>query len=261
MIEELKRRFDHWRMNPRRWDPRYVVSSSKAVAAQYARELHGIRERSHLLDPPIAAEYVELLRDAEFRGSVEEARRYTLQDVARLANIWTLVKGLGPGTYLEAGSYRGGTALHICNAMPQEGSRFYCVDPFESGGYESQQGWEQSLKMTEFMDTSHAAVVQLLARKPFAHAIQGFFPAAVEPLDLTEIVFCHLDVNMYDATRKSLEYLAPRLARRGAILVDDYGHKDGPGVKTAVDEFVAAHPEFMAVPMFPIQMLLLPCRV
>lgn len=257
-MSEFKKRFANWKANPRRWDPQYIASSCRAIAAKHMRDLRAGSERTKLLVPPIQAEYVELLYDVEFRRSVEEAMPHTMQDVARLANLWTAVKMAGPGTYLEAGSFLGGTALHICNAMPQVGSQFYCVDPFESGGYEVMQDWEQHFQSNTFTETKYAKVEKLLAHKPFAKAIQGFFPAAAEPLDLQSIAFCHLDVNMYDATRKSLEYVAPRLAPRSLIVADDYGHKDSPGVKFAVDEFVAAHSEFLAIPMFPIQMLLLP---
>jgi len=55
-----------------------------------------------------------------------------------------------------------------------------------------------------------------------------------------------------------LEYLAPRLAARSLILVDDVDHLETPGVNKAVAEFLASHPSFLLLPMFPTQAILLP---
>jgi hypothetical protein len=88
--------------------------------------------------------------------------------------------------------------------------------------------------------------------------IQGFFPQAAEPFDLHNIAFCHLDVDLFDATLKSLNYLAPRLAPSSAILVDDLDHTETPGVRKAVHQFLAENPSFLIIELFPCQGLLLP---
>ena len=49
-------------------------------------------------------------------------------------------------------------------------------------------------------------VVRLLSCKPNAKVIQGFFPAAADGLELHGIAFCHLDIDVYEATKNSLEY-------------------------------------------------------
>ena len=256
-MSTMGQRWANWRANPRRWRPGYIVRSMIGIARHNMRAAETPKGRAALMQPEIESEYVELLLDAEFRRSVDEVKAHSCQDVARLANLWTTVKRAGAGTFLEVGSYRGGTALHICNAMPQQGSRFYCVDPFEDGGYESKNEWERGHETTSFMDTSFEAVKRLLAGKPFATVVRGYFPAAAEPLDLRGIVFCHLDVNMQDATRRCLEYLAPRMDARGVILVDDVGHSECPGVAMAVEEFLASHGTWRAIPMFPCQAVLL----
>ncbi|MGB7547412.1 MAG: class I SAM-dependent methyltransferase [Terracidiphilus sp.] len=209
-----------------------------------------------MLTPAIEAEYVDILFDPKFRSSVAQVKDFTCLDIARLANLWTLVRMAGPGVFLEIGSYKGGTALHICNAMEDPDALFYCFDPFETGGFERIGDCDQAFKPTDFMDTQYAAVVKLLSSKPRAKAVQGFFPAAAEDFDLRNIAFCHLDVDTYEATRNSLEYLAPRMAPRGLIVLDDVDHRETPGVRKAMTEFVAARPSFLAIPMFPVQAVL-----
>ena len=142
--------------------------------------------------------------------------------------------------------------------MGSRDSAFYCFDPFENGGFEKLTDCDAAFEPDDFRDTQYEAVVKLLSSKPNAKVIQGFFPAVAEGLCLQEIAFGHLDVDTYEATKDSLEYLAPRLAIRGLLVLDDLGHRETPGVKKALDEFVAKHPSFVAIPMFPCQAVLLP---
>ncbi len=257
MIGDIRYRLSRWRANPRKWDISYIASRVLGLAGAAFNSEKATDLNANLLVPPIESEYIEILFDPKFRDSVLQVKDFTCLDFARLANIWMLVKMAGPGVFLEVGSYRGGTALHICNAMEQAGSPFYCFDPFETGGFEKMNEWENTFKPTDFMDTLYESVVKLLSSQPFAKAVRGFFPKAAEDLNLRDIAFCHLDVDMYDATMRSLEFLTPRLAKRGLIVIDDFGHRETPGVSKAVSEFVAAHPAFLAIPMFPCQAVLL----
>ncbi|MEM4331709.1 MAG: TylF/MycF/NovP-related O-methyltransferase [Candidatus Micrarchaeia archaeon] len=47
----------------------------------------------------------------------------------------------------------------------------------------------------------------------------------------------HLDVDVYEPTRFSLNFFKDKLQPGGIIIVDDYGFTTCPGVKKAVDEF------------------------
>jgi hypothetical protein len=253
----VKQHLLNWKANPRRWEINYVGSRLRdLVAAQFAKTQASTGEE--LLVPPIEAEYVDILFDPEFRRSVDQVKDYTCLDVARLANLWTSVRMSGPGIFIEAGSYKGGTALHICNAMQPTDQPFYCFDPFEKGGFEQLGECDAAFSATDFTDTRYEAVVSLLSAKPNAKAIQGFFPAAAEGLSLRDIAFCHLDVDTYNATKASLEYLAPRLAARALVVLDDFDHRETPGVRKALMEFLANYPGFFAIPMFPCQAALVP---
>ena len=78
-------------------------------------------------------------------------------------------------------------------------------------------------------------------------------------MNLDNIAFCHLDVDIYEATRDSLEFIAHRLAPRGLIVLDDVGSRRNlQGVQQAMTDFLADHPTFLAFPMFPCQAVLLP---
>jgi O-methyltransferase len=257
MFSSLKQHLVRWRANPRRFELGYVASRTIGVTQAHLARKKDVR-RDYKLEPPIENEYISMLSDPDFKRSVAEVRDYTCLDLVRLANLWMLAKMAGTGTFLEVGSFRGGTALHICNAMEGRDTPFFSIDPFETGGFENLIDCDRAWKSSDFTNTHYDSVCALLANKSFAKVIRGFFPAAAKQLDLDNIAFCHLDVDIYNATLESLEYLAPRLAPKGVIVVDDTGHNETPGVDLAVRDFVAANPAFLVVPMFPCQSVLMP---
>ena len=55
--------------------------------------------------------------------------------------------------------------------------------------------------------------------------------------------FVHVDVDLFDATRDTLEFFYPRLVAGGILLCDDYGFTSCPGAKKAMDDFFSDKPE------------------
>lgn len=256
MVGALRKHYANWTANPRRMNISYILQRVSAiVSAPFRREAP-----SRQLDPPLDPGYVAVLCNKAFRRSVTQAKDFSELDEGRLGNLWSLAGLVGPGIFLEVGTFRGGTALHICNAIDfyQLETRFYCFDPFELGGFQDIGETDKGLKVADFTGVNRKDVERLLSPKPYAQIIQGYFPTAAEGMELREIAYCHLDVDTYEATYKSLEYLAPRLARRSLIVLDDVGHVGIYGVDRALREFVESHPEFLWLPLFPCQAVLLP---
>jgi hypothetical protein len=54
-----------------------------------------------------------------------------------------------------------------------------------------------------------------------------------------QISLLRLDTDWYESTRHELQHLYPRLARRGVLIIDDYGHWQG--ARQATDEYLAEH--------------------
>jgi hypothetical protein len=240
-----------WQLNSRRWDPLHLLGTP-------LRRRRFAAERRRLLQPPVDTGNVEVLHNPAYQASIAQARFHTLLDHPRLANLWNYAQLVGPGAFLEVGSLRGGSALHLCHAIAAGATPrpFHCFDPFETGGFTALTPDDELFRLDDFLDTSYARVRQLLAPFPFAHVHRGFFPAAAENLNLGPIALCHLDVDVYLATSESLAWLRTRLAPRSAILVDDVNRRCR-GVDRALAEFTAAFPEFLLLPLFPSQGLLL----
>jgi predicted O-methyltransferase YrrM len=55
----------------------------------------------------------------------------------------------------------------------------------------------------------------------------------------------HIDVDLYNPTKDSLEFFCPRLRPGGIIVCDDYGFSSCPGATAACNEFLADKPEKM----------------
>jgi O-methyltransferase len=210
------------------------------------------------LYPPISGQDLLILKDVDFQKSVAAVEKHTLLDVARLANLWNLVRLTGPGKILEVGTFRGGGALHISNACPER--EIFVFDSFE--GFRSLKPGLDDIFGAEWFKDASVEVVQSLFR-PFernVRVVKGFFPDSAAGIDLESVSFCHLDVDVYEATRDALFFLADRLAPRSLIVLDDF-QRGAHGLDQAVKEFLAVRSEFIALPMFPGQAVVLSCKL
>src|SRR5215469_12358216 len=94
MLGSLLSTYSRWRHHPKRWDVSFI---SAAMSRRY-------RARRQW---PVNTTNVSILSDQQFRKSVAQVEAYTMLDVARLANLWSLANLAGPGIFLEVGSYKG----------------------------------------------------------------------------------------------------------------------------------------------------------
>jgi O-methyltransferase len=159
-----------------------------------------------------------------------------------------------PGDVAECGVFKGGSLCAIALYMRESGIAKH------SFGLDSFQGFDQSVRKdiqlggsanTEkriggFDGTSIAHVRGKLARLGLLDAvtlIPGYFAETLETLPAASFSFVHLDCDIYDSYRQSLNFFYPRMSNRGIILLDEYNDPPWPGCKLAVDEFLADKPE------------------
>ncbi len=144
--------------------------------------------------------------------------------------------GKALGDIAEVGVYKGGSARLMCEARGKR--TLYLFDTFAG------------LPNTDFLDARFAggqyaasfeAVRNYLAAFPDVHIYKGLFPQTGGPIQDKRFSFVHLDVDLYQPTRSSLEFFYPRLNSGGMFLIHDYLWADG--VRKAVQEFFANRPE------------------
>lgn len=194
--------------------------------------------------------------DRSFQSSVDEVSHLTLLDTARLANLWQLCRWSNPaGAIIEVGSYRGGSALHLSNSCPTR--RIIVCDTFEGFGTLPIDPQHDRLFAREnFADTSLASVKSAWRDKRRDVVwVKGYFPQSAADIDISNVSFAHIDLDLYQSTLDTLEFLDGRFIHKSIIVLDDY-MRGVDGVMKAVREFQSAHPEWISFPMYPGQGLM-----
>lgn len=165
-----------------------------------------------------------------------------------------LLMELGPalgldGAVAECGCAGGLSSYLLCSRLRQhdprfDGTGYEIYDSFEGlsepqaedrAGAEADPMLGRAMKRGMFA-VSLEAVQQALREFPGIRYGAGWIPEAF-PRDERRYRFVHVDVDLYQPTRASLEYFWPRLVAGGVIVCDDY---NWPGARQAVDEFAAA---------------------
>ncbi len=206
--------------------------------------------------------------EPEFVALYERARAYTLTSIECMYTLYRTVKYLSesgvPGAMVECGVWRGGSAMMIALTLDAIGERsrdIYLYDTFagmtepESVDVRSQDGMEQVSRWQAFERGDHnewayASLAEVRANMAATgypqdklHFIEGDVEKTIPEGAPAEIALLRLDTDWYRSTRHELMHLYPRLARRGALIVDDYGAYEGS--RKATDEYFAGTPFFL----------------
>jgi O-methyltransferase len=141
---------------------------------------------------------------------------------------------------IEVGPYKGGGALHVSNPSPAR-TIFVC-DTFEGfGDLPMDPRLDHLFARERFRDTNFELVKSRWAHKGRdVHWVQGYFPESAANVDISNVSFAHIDLDIYESTVKALKYLRPRLIDRSIVLFDDY-LRGVDGVVKAACEFSEAH--------------------
>ena len=143
------------------------------------------------------------------------------------------------GNIAEVGTYMGASAKLICKI---KGERpLFIFDTFE-GMPDPTDDDTRHLKKGDFK-SSYEFVKNYLSEFSNVEVIKGYFPDSAGPIEGKLFSFVNLDVDLYDSTKKSLEFFYPKMVKGGIILSHDYSTLEG--VKLAFDEFLVDKPEIL----------------
>lgn len=196
-----------------------------------------VPELRHVPLLPRRATYSPWLTDFAFQDAIEAVEGHTLVDPLRCYELWSLAKQslkLGGGSIIEVGVWRGGTGCLIARAA--SGIPVYLCDTFS--GVVNAGDMDTRYKGGEHSDTSGDTVKKLAQsmRLSSVKVLQGIFPTDTGHLVGDSFRFVHLDLDVYESTRQSLDFLWPRLVRGGVVVFDDYGTHGCEGVTRLVNE-------------------------
>lgn len=202
--------------------------------------------------------------EPEMRAIVERVRPYTMTTPERLYALCQATAYVArhtiPGVLVECGVWRGGSmmaaalTLQACGVTDRD---LWLFDTFEGmtepgaadvtwQGLPAGVEWRQrggDAPISEWCRAGIEEVRRNMQATGYPSERIRYVPGKVEdtlPAHAPEaIALLRLDTDWYESTRCELEHLYPRLASRGVLILDDYGHWQG--ARKAVDEYFAAH--------------------
>ena len=161
-------------------------------------------------------------------------RKYVLKELLKQA---VCVEG----DTAEAGVYKGASSFLICEAISGSERCNHLFDSFEGlSRPDANDGtyWKEgSLPATA--DDVHRTLNAFDNYKVY----KGWIPDRFQEVEKRTFCFVHIDVDLYEPTKRSLEFFYPRLGSGAILLLDDVGFKTCPGATRAADEFFATRPE------------------
>jgi O-methyltransferase len=171
-----------------------------------------------------------------------QCRFYSTFQMARYA------ASLHSGDVIECGCWHGHSTVAIATILAKEGftGRFHVFDSFEGGlssfGAKDQSFFrlseqEQRVQIKQF-ESDFALVSAVTEGFGFVELHRGWIPQSFADFEKRPIKFLHVDVDMYEPTKATLDFFWESLVPGGCIVVDDYNHAIFEGATRAVDEFL-----------------------
>ncbi|MEO1329617.1 MAG: TylF/MycF/NovP-related O-methyltransferase [Pseudomonadota bacterium] len=144
-----------------------------------------------------------------------------------LLQIFELVRNI-PGCSAEAGCWRGLSSFLICNSIRDKDAEFtgaghVIVDSFKGLSPPTAEDNLPEKFQGRFSNTSVDHVRNTLREFPNVSIFEGWIPDAFEKVPDQTYRFVHIDVDLFEPTRDSLEYFFPRVSHGGVMVVDDFG--------------------------------------
>jgi len=163
-------------------------------------------------------------------------RKWVLREYVKLSNDL-------PGDLAECGCYVGTSAFFMAQAS-QHGT-LYLFDSFQglsNPDVVDQRTTKDVLPWSAGdLSTDEATLRHNLSRYDSIEVLSGWIPKRFDDVANRHFRVVHIDVDLYEPTRDSLEFFYPRLVQGGVIVMDDYGFATCPGATQAAHEFASRH--------------------
>ncbi len=166
-------------------------------------------------------------------------RRWSLHQLLRLTeNV--------EGDTAECGVFKGSSSWLICRSNKENGyfdRMHHCFDSFE--GLSTPTDEDGTHWTPGVLSATEDIAKRNLSEFSDIVFYKGWIPDRFEDCDANRFSFVHVDVDLYEPTKDSIEYFYGLISPGGVLLCDDYGFTTCPGATKAVDEFLADKSEKM----------------
>jgi O-methyltransferase len=162
-----------------------------------------------------------------------------------LGQLLRLTSGV-VGDTAECGVYRGASSYLICRfnaSLPGVPRTHFMFDSFlglSEPGTQDGEHWNSGDLQVPQDDAK-----QVLAEFTHTVFLPGWIPERFADAETRIFSFVHIDVDLYQPTKDSIEFFYPRLQPGGILLCDDYGFGTCPGATKAMDNYLTDKPEKM----------------
>lgn len=161
-------------------------------------------------------------------------RKYFMRDLLKLTDRLA-------GDTVECGAFQGASSWFICDYLRDKEKIHHIFDSFE--GLPKKSDVDNEYWAEGDFKTDDKIITDNLKEFSFVKLYKGWIPKRFGEVEHKKFCFAHIDVDLYDPTRDSIEFFYPRMVSGGIILCDDYGFASCPGAKKAFDEFMQNKPE------------------
>ena len=175
-----------------------------------------------------------------YQQHVSRKNFHTLDRKYLLREFMKLVRDVD-GDTAECGVFEGASSYLICQQTQHASKRHHLFDSFQglSEPAEIDGAWWVKGKLS----ASEAIVRQNLREFPHVRYYAGWIPERFHEVADVTFSFVHIDVDLYQPTKDSVEFFYPRLSPGGIMLFDDYATSTCPGANLAIAEFFRDRPE------------------
>jgi len=171
----------------------------------------------------------------------------TLERFLYFERMFKLILGID-GDIVECGVGEGKTFLFLAFLTNKEGTKrnLWGFDSFEgfpeptiedNSFRDPKKGQLKKSTVKTVKDRLEREGIDEDFRKNRTHIIKGFFDKSLDLYKGNRIALLHLDVDLYQSYKCTLEKLFPRIVKGGIVLFDEYNSQKFPGATKAINEY------------------------
>lgn len=207
------------------------------------------------------SQYADLI-EPDFIACHNFSKPFTMTSTERLYSLFNTVRFVTSsgveGDFVECGVWKGGSVMMMALVLKTLGitdRKIYLFDTFEGMTPPTDADIDHSGASADRLLATSAREQSLVwAYSPLAEVranlektgypmdqfvfVKGDVRETIPQYAPEKISLLRLDTDWYESTRHELEGLFPRLADRGVLIIDDYGH--WKGANKAVNEYFSA---------------------
>ena len=148
-----------------------------------------------------------------------------------------------PGDFVELGCYKGDTSLLLAEVLVGSDKKLWIYDSFEGLPEKSTEDISvmgENFKGGELFVTKREVKERFLRAGLPVPIIKKAWFKDLQDEDLPEVIaFAFLDGDFYDSIKDSLKLVESKMNSGAKMIIHDYNNEALPGVKKAVNEWLA----------------------